>query len=48
MSIWFILGYLAVGYGVMFGVWWLGLRALEHFEGRRRVARRFTQTPKAP
>jgi hypothetical protein len=48
MSIWFILGYLAVGYAVMFGVWWAGLRALGRIEARRRIRDRLFQIAQRP
>jgi hypothetical protein len=48
MSIWIILGYLAVGYAVMLGVWWAGLRLHGYLETRRRIRDRLSQIARRP
>lgn len=46
MSLWQILAYLAVGYGVMFGVWALGYWLFDRHEARARIRRRLGIAPR--
>jgi hypothetical protein len=48
MSIWFILAYLAVGYGVMLGVAFGGLWLYERCEARARIRERLNQAARTP